>query len=51
MEIDKLLPEGAIRPSHLGVHLGCFRIGVSMVVVHPSDFLVELLHELRTIVG
>jgi len=51
MVIDKFLLKSSIEPFHMGIHCGSLGIGVPMVFVRPSKFLIEVLHELRAIVG
>ena len=51
MVIDKFFLKSSIEPFHMGIHFGSLGIGVPMVFVQPSKFLIEVLHELRTIIG
>lgn len=51
MVINKFFLDGSIKPFHMGIHLGSLGIGMPVVFVEPAQFLIEMLHELRTIVG
>ena len=51
MVINKLLLNSPVKPLDVGVHLGSSRIGMPVVFVQASDFLIEVLHELRAVVG
>jgi len=48
--VDKLFLKGSVERSR-GIHRGSLGIGVPMVFVQPAKFLIEVLHELRAIVG
>ena len=51
MIIDKFFLDGSIEPFHMGIHFGSFGIGMPVVFVQASNFLIEVLHELRAIIG
>ena len=51
MVIDEFFLNGPIKPFYVSVHLGSFGIGMPVLFVQASNFLIEVLHELRAIVG
>ena len=51
MVIDKFFLDGSIEPFHMGIHFGSFGIGMPVVFVQASNFLIEVLHELRAIIS
>ena len=51
MIVNEFFLKGTIKPFHVGIHFGSFGIGVPVVFVQASQFLVEVLHELRAIIG
>ena len=50
MVIQKLFLKGSVEPLDMGIHLGCFRIGMPMGLTEPSQLFIEVLHKLGTIV-
>ncbi len=51
MIVNEFFLEGSIEPFHVGIHLGSFGIGMPVVFVQASEFFIEVLHELRAIIG
>src|SRR5262245_21733512 len=51
MVINEFFLNRAIKSFHVSIHLGSFGISMPMVFMQAADFLIEVLHELRAIVG
>jgi len=49
--INEVFLNGSIKPFHVGIHFGRSAIPMPMVFVEPSNFLIEVLHAFRAIVG
>lgn len=47
--INEFFLNGSIKPFHVGIHFGVLRY--LMVFVEPANFLIEVLHAFRAIVG
>ena len=50
MVIQEFLLKGSVEPFNMGIHFGCFGIGVPMGLTEPSSFLIKVLHEFGTII-
>ena len=51
VKVNKLFLNGSIKAFSVGIHFRHLRIGMPMDLVQAPDFSVEVLHELRTVVG
>lgn len=51
MVINELLLNSPVKTFDMGVHLGGSGIGMPMSFVQASDLLIEVLHELRAVIG
>ena len=51
MVINELLLNGPVKTFDMGVHLGSSGIGMPMSFVQASDLLIQVLHELRAVIG
>ena len=51
MIVNILLLDGAVKAFGMGVHLGCFRVGMPVGQVTCTEMFIEVLHKLRAIVG